>query len=245
MLAALERAHGIGRARVTSIRRVQNIRLWTKFQLRRHEVLEQAGGVPWGVRSGFEPKCMTSAESHQPCTMPHNRVKRQTPMTLGLHCWQGLRQNHERECRILTARSRVIAINTMRKDPLAETFIMPDTLPAQTLPMCQREPRRRRRAERALPVPWLRPGDAGHHHARGLRRPRQQHGRRLGSRRVLCLEQPLLAALLGQGAHASPYQLPTADGVSGSLHRHTPFSYRMSPIRLPALSKPDVIKKWL
>ena len=45
VLAALERAHGIGRARVTSIRRIQNIRLWTKFQLRRHEVLEQAGGV--------------------------------------------------------------------------------------------------------------------------------------------------------------------------------------------------------
>ena len=46
VLAALARASGIGRARVTSIRRVQNIRLWTKFQLRRHEVLEQAGGAP-------------------------------------------------------------------------------------------------------------------------------------------------------------------------------------------------------
>jgi hypothetical protein len=45
VLAALLRASGIGRTRVTSIRRVQNIRLWTKFQLRRHEVLEQAGGA--------------------------------------------------------------------------------------------------------------------------------------------------------------------------------------------------------
>ena len=44
VLTALQRATGIGHARVTSIRRVQNIRLWTKFQLRRHEVLEQAGG---------------------------------------------------------------------------------------------------------------------------------------------------------------------------------------------------------
>ena len=41
-----------GRARVTSIRRVQNIRLWTKFQLRRHEVLEQAGGAPWRFLTG-------------------------------------------------------------------------------------------------------------------------------------------------------------------------------------------------
>ena len=56
VLAALERAHGIGKARVTSIRRVQNIRLWTKFQLRRHEVLEQAGGVPWACSQGLSSR---------------------------------------------------------------------------------------------------------------------------------------------------------------------------------------------
>ena len=52
MLAHFERCSGLGRTRVTAIQRVQNLRLWTKFQLRRHEIVELAGAQnpdsgPW------------------------------------------------------------------------------------------------------------------------------------------------------------------------------------------------------